>query len=179
MARVVGRSTVREGVGAGTKLSESVVFVAIAIALIIGVRWYFVVYKNSPGVALGEFLGGIKAGNVERQYAMIDDSDKQLVPTQKDYEKLQWAHGYTERITGINMMPDVKNANNPDIVTIQATVGVRGAAGKDLLQQGESTTATDTYTLHKDKDGHWKVWLQKSPMTNLLKAPPNPPGDSF
>jgi hypothetical protein len=161
------------------KLSESAVFIAVAIALVIGLRWYFVVYKNSPGVALGEFIGGIKAGNVERQYAMIDDSDKQFLPTAKDYEKLPMSHGYTERITNVSMLPEVKDLKDPDVVTIETTLGVRGAAGKDLLQSGDATTVTDKYTLHKDKDGHWKVWLQKSPMTNLLKVQPNPPGDSF
>jgi len=179
MARVVGRTTIREGVGSGMKLSESAVFIAVAIALVIALRWYFVVYKASPGVALGEFLGGVKAGNVERQYAMIDDSDKQQVPTQKDFEKLPFVHGYTERFTNITMLPEVKDPKNADVVTISATIGVRGAAGKDLLQQGEATTVTDTYTLRKDKDGHWKVWLQKSPMKNLLAVTPNPPGDSF
>jgi hypothetical protein len=179
MARVVGRSTVREGIATSTKLSESAVFIAIAIALLLGARWYFVVYKNSPGVALGEFLGGIKAGNVERQYAMIDDSDKQILPSQKDYGKMQWARGYTERIANISMLPEVKDLKDPDIVTVEATLNVRGAAGKDLLQQGESTAATDKYTLRKDKDGHWKVWLQKSPMTSLLKVQANAPGDSF
>src|SRR5579871_5916364 len=103
MARVVGRTTIREGVGTGMKLSESAIFIAVAIALVIGLRWYFVVYKNSPGVALGEYLGGIKAGNVERQYAMIDDSDKQFLPSQKDYAKLPMARGYTERFTNISM----------------------------------------------------------------------------
>ena len=180
MARVVGRSRVQEGTGSGMKLSETAIFIAIGIALVLGARWYFVVYRNSPGVALGEFIGGIKAGSVEKQYALIDDADKQKWPSQKDYDKVPLAHGYTERISSVSLAPEVKDQKDPDnVVTIEATLGVRGQAGKDLLDNGEAKTVTDKYVMRKDKDGHWKVWLSKAAPDNLLKITPNPPGDSF
>jgi hypothetical protein len=161
------------------KLSETAIFIAIGIALVIGLRWYFVVYRNSAGVALGDFIGGIKAGSVERQYALIDDADKQQWPSAKDYDKEPLARGYTERISSVSLAPEVKDLKDPDVVTIEATLGVRGAAGKDLLDNGEAKTVVDKYTLRKDKEGHWKIWLTKSPPENLLKITPNPPGSSF
>jgi len=179
MARVVGRSRIQDGSGSEMKLSEVAIFVAVGIALLLAGRWYFVVYRNSPGVALGEFLGGVKAGSVERQYAVIDDADKQAWPTQKDYDKEPIAHGYTERIMSTSIASEVKDPKDPDVVNIEATVGVRGPAGKELLDNGDTKTATDTYTLRKDKDGHWKVWLSKAPPTNLLHITPNAPGSSF
>ena len=116
---------------------------------------------------------------VERQYALIDDADKQKWPSQKDYDSVPLAHGYTERISSITVTPEVKDLKDPDVVTIDATVGVRGQAGKDLLDNGQAQTVTDKYTLRRDKDGHWKVWLSKSAPENLLKVTPNPPGSSF
>ena len=76
MARLVGRSRITERNGMRIQFSELIIMVAIAIGLAAGVRWYFVVYRNSPGFTLGEYLGAVKAGNVERQYELIDDADK-------------------------------------------------------------------------------------------------------
>lgn len=180
MGRVVGRTRVREGVGTGMKLSETAVFIAIGVTILLAARWYFVIYRNSPGVALGEFIGAINAGNVSRQYSLIDDADKQEWPSEKEYEsKVQLARGYTERISNTSIAPAVKDEKHPDIVTIEATLNLRGVGGKDLLDNGDAKTAVDTYTLRKDKDDHWKIWLTKSPPNKLLAVTPNPPGSSF
>ena len=180
MARTVGRSRQREGVGSGMKVSETGIFIAVGIGLLLALRWYFVVYKNSPAVALGDYIGGIKAGNVERQYALLDASDKQLVPTEKDYEKMcPQARGYTERVTGMNFATPVPDPKDPASVTIKATIFLRGPAGKDLIDNGQTVEVTDNYALHKDAEGHWKVVLHKGWPKNLLAQKANPPGDSF
>ncbi len=180
MARVIGRTQTRAVYGSQMKISEAAIFIAIAIGIIVAARWYFVVYRHSPGVALGNYLGAIKAGEAKQQYDLIDDSDKQAVPTEKDYEKLQMAEGYVERITNIDLAEPVPDPKDPNVVTIKATVSVRAPSqGKQLYDAGSNQTAVDTYTLHKGKDGEWKVVLSQSPMTNLLKNTPNAPGGSF
>ena len=103
MARA-GRALPPAGRGAGTgmKLSETGIFIAMGLSQFSATYWYFAIYKHSPGVALNEYIGGIKSGNVEKQYAMLDAADKQALPTEKDYEKkCQQARGYTERIIGV------------------------------------------------------------------------------
>lgn len=180
MARTVGRSRQREGVGSGMKLSELGIFIAMAIVIVLALRWYFVVYKNSPAVALGEYLGGIKSGNIERQYAMLDAADKRVLPSEDVYEKqCPQARGYTERIIGTTFAPPVPDPKDPAYCTINATISVRGPAGKDLIDNGQTTEVTDQYTMHKDAEGHWKVVLSKGWPKNLLAQKPNPPGSSF
>ena len=79
----------------------------------------------------------------------------------------------------MDLAEPVPDPKDPSTATIQATVGVRAPSqGKRLYETGGGT-ATDTFTMHKDKDGEWKVVLSRSPMTNLLKNTPNAPGGSF
>lgn len=186
MARVVGRARPQaEGAGTGMKLSETGIFIAMGVIAIFATYWYFAIYKHSPGVALNEYIGAIKSGNVEKQYAMLDAADKQALPTAKDYEdKCQQARGYTERVIGVTLDKPVPDAKDPDpqhptTVSINATISVRGMAGKNLTDNGEIAQATDKYVLHKDAEGNWKVMLSKGWPTNLLKQTPNPPGSSF
>src|SRR5579862_4598752 len=180
MARVIGRTRQRSVYGSQMKLSEMAIFIAAVIGIVLAARWYFMVYRHSPGVALGHFLGAIKAGEGQQQYELIDEMDKQAIPTEKDYQKLPIAQGYVERITSVDLAEAVPDPKNPDMVTIKATLGVRGSSqGKQLYETGGGEAATDTYTMHKDKDGEWKVLLSQSPMTNLLKNTPNAPGSSF
>jgi hypothetical protein len=186
MARVVGRARPQgEGAGTGMKLSETGIFIAMGIIAVFAIYWYFTVYKHSPGVALNEYIGAIKSGNVEKQYAMLDAADKQMLPSEKEYEeKCKQARGYTERIIGVTLGKAVPDAKDPDpqhptTVSIEATVSVRGQAGKNLTDNGETAQATDKYVLHRDAEGNWKVVLSKGWPKNLLLQTPNPPGSSF
>ena len=181
MARTVGRARPQqEGAGSGMKLSETAIIIAGAIILLLALKWYFLDRKKAPDYALGEYIGGIKAGNIERQYALIDVGDKQLAPTQDDYEKkCPQARGYTERVTGWNFSPTVPDPKDPTYCSIQATIYLRGQAGKDLTDNGQAAEATDKYVLHKDAEGAWKVSLLKGWPKNLLLQKPNPPGSSF
>lgn len=184
MARVMAPMRVREGVGTKMRLSEVAIFIAIVAVLLLAGRWYFFVYRTSPGVALDSFLSGMRAGNVAQQYALLDEQDKQFYSSQKDYDsKAPIAHGYTERISNIDMAPAVPDAKDPNTVTISATLtlraGSQGSSPESLLKTGDSQQATDTYTLHKDKDGNWKVVLSRSDLKNLLKITPNAAGSNF
>lgn len=187
MARVVGKARpVAEGVGSGMKLSETGIFIAAGVIIAFSVYWYFVIYKHSPEAALSDYIAAIKSGSVEKQFALIDQSDKKNYYTsEKVYERnCQQARGYAERVTGSTFkkaVPDPKDPDpaNPTTVTIQATISLRGPAGKDLIDNGQSAQVTDTYCLHKDSEDEWKVVLSKGWPENLLKQKPNPPGDSF
>ena len=186
MARVVGRARpMSEGAGSGMKLSETGIFIAMGVIAIFSIWWYFAVYKHSPAVALGEYIGAIKSGKVDQQYAMLDTAEKEFYPSEKDYEKnCQLARGYTERIINSNFGKPVAAAKDPDpahptTVSIDATLSVRGPAGKSLIDNGETSEVKDKYVMHKDAEGNWKVVLSKGWPENLLKLKPNPPGDSF
>lgn len=183
MARVVGRSRVREGIPTGQKLSEMLIIAGIGLAILAGIRYYFVVYRNSAGFALGEYFGAIKSGDVDKQYALIDAKDKQqYFPTKESYEKdAKQARGYTTRITNVQMIETPPDPKKPDIAVIDATVSVRAAAGgKELYQTGETKDYSNHMYMRKDADGKWKVWLSKSiDKMDLLKAEANPPGSSF
>ena len=181
MARVVGRARAQsEGAGTGMKLSETGIFIAMGVIAVFAVYWYFVIYKHSPGVALEEYIGAIKSGSVEKQYALIDASDKKMLPTEKDYEdKCKQSRGYTERVIGVTLGKPVPDAKDPATVSIDATITIRGSAGKNLTDNGESAQATDKYVMHKDAEGSWKVVLSKGWPKNLLAQTPNPPGSSF
>ena len=109
MAKVMGRSRPhQEGVGTSMKMSETGIFIVLGIIGLLALKFYFIDYRHSPGYVLGEYIGAIKSGNIETQYGMIDDSDKKIVTSQKQYEKAcKWASGYTERITGSNFTAPV------------------------------------------------------------------------
>ena len=179
MARVVSRTVVRSRDGTGMGIAEWIVVIAIGVAIYAGVR-YYINYRRGPGFALSSFLGSIKAGNVESQYALLDDSDKRnYYPTQKDYTKnCPLAYGYTERISSFTLTDPKIDPKNPTVAKVDSTESVRALAGtqsKDLLN-AESQSYTDHYTLHKDSKGDWKVWLSHSTL-QLTQAKPNPPGD--
>ena len=179
MSRVVSRTYVRTKEGAGMGLAEWIVIIAIGIGIYVAVR-YYIRYRQGPSYALSSFLGAIKAGNVENQYALIDEDDKQhFYPTQRDYEKgCPLAHGYTERISSFTLSDTKIDPKKTTIARIESTESVRAATGtqsKDLLN-AESQSYTDQYTLHKDSKGDWKVWLSHSQL-QLTQATPNPQGD--
>jgi len=181
MARMVSRAQQREGVGTGMKVSETAIFIVLALLIVFGARWYFFIYRKSPGYALGQYISAMETGNVVAQYDLIDAKDKQsLFPTKKDYEKEKQVRGYTERISNISLAEPVLNAKNPDIVTVDATFSLKGVfASKNLMDTAAVSSVTDKYTLERDKEGAWKVALDRSPMTNLLKNEANAPSTSF
>ena len=181
MAKVMGRSKPRsEGAGASMKMSETGIFIVLGIIGLLALKYYFVDYKQSPGYVLGQYIGAIKAGNVEAQYALVDDKDKKTLTTARQYEKTcKWARGYTERIMGSNFAKPVPDAKDPDILNIMATVQMRGQAGKELTDNGAVVTVIDKYALHKDASGAWKVLLSESDLSNMLKQTANPPSDPW
>ncbi len=178
MSRIMTRPRYRDSATTGMKISEYIVII-IAIALLAaGARYYFVVYRNSPGYALGEYLAAIKRGDVTTQYDLIDNSDKrEWCPRQSDYEKsAPQAHGYTERISAVRITNEQIDPNKPNLATVDAEVSIR-KSGQEVYQ-ADAETYTDHYKLRKDKDGRWKVWLKGS-VINMLKAKPSPPGDKI
>jgi ketosteroid isomerase-like protein len=183
MARIVGRTRQREGVGLGMKMSETIIMILVVVALLAGVRYYFVVYRASPGFALGEYLGAVKAGKVDAQYAMLDTEDiKNFFPTQSAYEKgAKQSRGYTSRITNVTISEPKPMPKNPKIVTMEATVSMRGlSTGQALYQTGDTKDYKNTFTLRQDAKGTWKVWLSRSvDKMEMLSAEANPPVTSF
>lgn len=177
MARIVGRSRQRESF-MRIQLSEVIVIIAVVAAIIYGARWYFITYRTSPGYTLGEYLGAIKAGNVDDQYALIDSADKQkYYPTRKSYEKdAPQARGYTARISDVKLGKEQIDPAKPHLATIGVSISIRSSASGQQLYQTGTENVEDQYMLRKDNNGKWKVWLEKS-KRELLKVPPSPPGD--
>lgn len=160
--------------------AEALIFGLIAIVLVMAGRWYFLIYRQSPGFILGQYIGAIKAGNIEKQYELLSEMDKRYF-TLSDYEKrVPAARGYTERIVGFNVGTPVPNSKDPKVANVQATLTVRESAdGQALYQSGSTQDATDTYTMRRDKDGAWKLWLMQSDLTHLYKIKPSPAGSSL
>jgi hypothetical protein len=177
MSRIVGRSRQRESF-MRIQFSEVIVMVAVVLAIAFAARWYFVVYRNSPGYTLGEYLAAIKAGNVEEQYALIDSADKQkFFPTRKLYERdAPQARGYTARISDVKIGKEQIDPKKPNIATLDVHITLRGGASGQQLYQTSSQAVDDQYKMRKDNQGKWKVWLDQSKQ-ELLKVPPSPPGD--
>jgi len=181
MARVVSRSRPRPEGSTSMKFSEIIVMGLVIFMLAAGGRYYLNEQKSASH-ALYEYLSEVKAGSLSKQYALLDDQDKQnFFPTQHDYEQAcQQARGYVERITSIDIDPDT-SPPTATTTTLTAKVGIRDSGeGKELYQAGASNIYTDKYKMRKDKEGAWKVMLSKSGdqgngILNLLKAKPNPP----
>lgn len=177
MARMVGRSRTRESF-MRIQFSEVIVMVVVVLGIAYGARWYFVTYRNSPGYMLGEYLGAVKAGNVEEQYALIDSADKQAAfPTRKAYERnAPQSRGYTARISDVKIGKEQIDPNKPNIATVPVSISVRTTASGQQLYQTGTQTVEDQYKMRKDSNGKWKVWLAQSKQ-KLLDVPPSPPGD--
>jgi hypothetical protein len=163
--------------------AELIVMIAIVVGIAFAARYYFVVYRNSPGYALSSYLGSINHGNVESQYSLVDATDKQkFFPTRRDYEQhAPQAYGYVARIQSFNLTEPKPDPKNPNLVSIKVRIDVRGslsgtAGGISGLKSNADQTLDDEYTLRKDDEGKWKVVLSRSKRA-LLKVPPTPPGD--
>lgn len=165
----------RPGMGPGEVIS----FILLVGVLVMGVKYFFD-YRHSAGYALSDYIGAIKVGDADRQYAMIDDQDKQdYFPTLKDYtKKAIQAHGYTNRVVGVECASTVAYAGDPNAVTVKATVSIHAeSSGKEIGQTAAVTPYTDDYVLRKNAQGQWRVWLGVSGdhgKLNMLKEPPTP-----
>ena len=71
-----GRPRYREGRGIGEMLSESFIFILMAVGLVAAGYWYFMVHRKSPEVALQSYLGAVNSGNPEAQYLYLADTSK-------------------------------------------------------------------------------------------------------
>lgn len=182
MARVVRQPRIRERDGTKIRFSELIVIVIILAAITMAGRYYFFVYRASPGYALAEYLGAVKKGDVSQQYAMLDDEDrKRFFPTEAEYEKgTPIARGYAARVSNVQVSAEKINTKTPDVATVEATVSIRGLGNGSLIQGAEATDYNNSFVLRKNGSGQWKLLLsQSAPTMRMLQAPPNPPGSSF
>ena len=173
MARIMRASKPRPEAGTRVQFSELIIFIVAGIAALAGLRYYFFVYKTSPGYALGGFLTAVNHGQVDAQYEMLDETDKRkYYPTIKEYEnKVALAHGYTERLTG--WQPTKTTEIGGDRFQVDVTLDMRGlASGKELYQAGSTDTVKDQYVLKKDGSGQWRMLLSASKGA-ILKIKPN------
>ena len=172
MARIVRHSKPKAEGGTQVQFSELIIFTAALIAVIGGGYYYFAIYRTSAGYALGGFLNAINHGDVDAQYAIVDESDKRRAyPTEKEYEaKVPLARGYAERLVSWQTSQPPGNA---DKVKVNVTIDLRGlASGKALYEAGGSQTVKDYYTMKKDGSGQWKVLLSES-LGQITKVKPN------
>jgi hypothetical protein len=158
-------------------VSEVLIVVVLIAAVVFAVRYYFTVYRKSPGVALGSYLGAINHGNVKDQYAFIDEEDRSdNFPTVDDYEKGDSrARGFVDRVVGISLGAPEIDPKDPRIAKIEATLSIR-KVGQELYQ-ADSDKFTDQYVMRKDKDGEWKVLLSQSKVNSFSQATPSKIGN--
>lgn len=147
---------VRESRGIGEHLSEIVVFIVIVAGIIWAGRWYFVVYKNSPTVALTNYIGAVKAGDVDIQYGMLSASTKKTYTDRDMYvEKWKMARGLHGRLVDYTI---TKIEEKGDKASADVSVAVRKPSQE--IYQAASTTVTDHYVLVKEPEG-WKIALDQ------------------
>jgi hypothetical protein len=147
----------REGKGIGERLSELAVFAAIIGAIIWAGRWYFVVHRNSPTVALMNYMGALKAGNVETQFSLLSSTTKKTFPDVDTYRKdYSLAQGLTGRMVDYQI---TKISESGDKAEADVVVPIR-KPGQELYQAA-ATDFLDHYVLVKES-GAWKVALEKS-----------------
>lgn len=179
MARIIKFRAAKDRNGMRIGGTEAVVFAMMAVALVLGGRYYFKTYRTSPAFTLGQFFAAVKSGNVEAQYALLDESDKRFYPDQKSYSKTPLAHGYSARIENVSFGNEKADVKNADMVTIDTAISVRGTTkGKELYQQS-SQSIQDSYTMRKSASGEWKVVLSMSKLELPNKVEASPQGDSI
>ncbi len=163
MARMVRPTRVREGRSLGERSSEIIVFIVIAAGIVWAARWYFVVYKNSPTVALMNYVGAVKAGDVDTQYTMLSESTKKTYTDKDTYvDKWKMAQGLQGRLVDYTI---TKITEKDGVAEADVSVGIRKPS-QEILQVSGSTV-TDHYTLVKDPSG-WRVALDKC--ANTIKT---------
>lgn len=168
MARTVSsRPRYREGRGLGEILSESLIFILMAVGLVAAGYWYFMVYRKSPQVALQNYLGAVNSGNTEAQYTYLSETSKKLIGSKDHYsDKFPLAYGMAARITNYSF----SNATlSVDSWTADVNMNVRKKTS-DLLNTA-TDSYTDKYVLRKESDG-WKIVFEK-PKIDFSKAENN------
>jgi hypothetical protein len=180
MARVVGKARPTVEGSTSMKLSEMIVIGFVVAGLVIGGIYYWQ-YRQKATYALSAFLGAVNSGRVKDQYALIDDADKTLLPDVGQYETsndVPLGLGYAERIPKFSLGAETPDPKDPNVVTIPATMQVLDGGGtKELYQTAKGKEYTDTFTMHKDKDGHWKVSLLATfahGKLHLMQSAPSP-----
>lgn len=165
MARIVRRQRLRDGTGLGEQIVERLVIALILAAIVYGAYWYFAVYRRSPQAALGAFLGAVKAGNVDNQYALLAESTKRAFPSRAAYDKQSpLAYGLTARIQSFTIG---KPRQSPDRWEADVTLSIR-KTGQALYQAG-ADRFTDHYVLKREPDG-WKIALEECRLNSLQVA---------
>jgi hypothetical protein len=147
----------REGRGLGEMLSESLIFVLMAVGLVAAGYWYFAIYRKSPQVALQNFLGYVNAGNPAGQYSYLADSSKKFFGSEDAYKnKYPLAYGLSARLASFSFKNEKLDG---DAWQTDVVMNVRKKTAE--LLNTASDTYTDHYVLRKEPDG-WKIVLEKS-----------------
>ncbi|MEP6757198.1 MAG: hypothetical protein ABJA67_16960 [Chthonomonadales bacterium] len=156
MSRMVGSTRRRQSNGLGERFSEIIIFIAIGIGLLFAGRWYFVVYKHSPSVALVNYVAAIKSGDTEAQYGLLSIKTKKIYPDKDSYTS-KWK--VAEKLAG--KMGDFNVSNmveNGDKAEADVSLGVRKDSTSLISVSADSFT--DHYILRKENDG-WKIALDE------------------
>jgi hypothetical protein len=147
----------REGRGLGETLSESFIFILMAVGLVAAGYWYFAIYKKSPQVALQNFLGYVNAGNPEGQYSYLADSSKKYFGSESAYkDKYPLAYGLSARLASYAFQNEQLSG---DTWKTDVLMNVRKKTAE--IMNTASDSYTDHYVLRKEPDG-WKIVLEKS-----------------
>jgi len=155
--RMAGRQRQREGRGLGEILSESFIFILMAVGLVAAGYWYFAVYRKSPQVALQSFLGYVNSGNPDGQYSLLSESSKRYFGSKDAYaDKYPLAYGLSARLASYSFKNEQLSG---DTWKSDVQMNVRKKTSELLNTSGDSYT--DHYVLQKDPDG-WKIVLEKS-----------------
>lgn len=165
MARMVSRKPTKEGKGIGEVISESIVYIVVLAALAFAGRWYFFVYRASPGFALQQFLGAVNAGNYKSQYGLLASDEKGSYGSAGKYDdKSPLAHGFSARIQNYTID---KITETGDKAEADVTLNMRKST--ESLLSAEVEKFNDHYVLKKEADG-WKVALGASKVTEAGSA---------
>jgi hypothetical protein len=165
MARTVGRrKPIREGTGLGEHFSEIAIFIAIGIGLLLAARWYFVVYKHSPTTALIGYIGAVKSGDVDAQYALLSEGTKKAYPSKSDYgSKWKPAEGMAGHMAGdftVSNMVVSGDKAEADVNLAVRKGGGNSNGGTSGLLDVAAENYTDHYILRKEGN-EWRVALDE------------------
>lgn len=165
MSRMVARRQIREGRSLGERLTELVVWIVIVGALIWGARWYFVVYRNSPKVALNAFLGHVKAGDAKAQYEMLSAQNKAFFGSVGRFET-NWpaSRDLAGRVASWQIK-DAKEEGDKAIVDVIVHIRRPGQA----LYEAASDPYNDRWVLVREAEG-WKIALDQSQLQSAGAA---------
>ncbi len=165
MSRMVSRPRSREGRGLGEKLSESMVFIVIAVGIVLAARWYFVVYLRSPGYALGNYIGAMGRGKTDEQFELLAAETKKRYGSEREYRrKWQLSNGISARLKDYKIGEFKLNGE-----TAEADVVIDVQQSGQKLYEAGSKSFSDHYVMQRE-GGKWKVDLIKSKIDSLKAA---------